>query len=126
MAETLYVATMWFSRGCREVSSKFTIDAEFVKKALDLRAANDRDAIEDWLYDLDEYDALDFSKTALLRELVAGFFMPTATYSYDEVDSPEGLAVETEEQLFGVGSTKEAASAALLRLLDASNCNDDW
>jgi hypothetical protein len=124
----LFVAEKWFSRGY-DGTNTYKIDAELVKKAIELRSVEDDDIVSEWLEGIDREDlGLPFSAILMLSEIARGgwAFDPNAEYKYDDVVTEDGLGVETEEQLFGIGATKGAAKAALMRLLAGDLNEGGW
>jgi hypothetical protein len=119
--EQLVVVEKWFTRQA-EGSATFTIDAELVKKAISFQESGDINSAYDWIDNLEEHHkqfGITFSAITMLNKLVqqGGEFGDVATENGLAVETEERLDSCSEKQLFGIGTTKAAAEAALRRLV---------
>jgi hypothetical protein len=127
----LFVAEKWFSRGY-DGTNTYKIDADLIKRAIELRTSGDEEDCDEWLERIEELcggdNDLPYSAMTMLSELArSGWsFNPDVTYNYDDVATENGLGIETEEQLYGIGTTKKAAKAALTKLLAGELNEGGW
>lgn len=125
MSKQLYVAEKWFSRGETGTTTS-RINREDVEKAIAMQTANEDD-LEDWKESLYERSDLYWSAAAMLSEIAhSTFIVNRKPYTVEQLNDANGIAVESEESLWGIGATKEAAKTALLCLLANGLNEEDW
>lgn len=119
----IYVIEKWYSRG-DEGTTTFRLTREQVEDALAHQGKTFSD-IEDWREDL--YEKLDYQSASVLSEIACStFLVERPTFTFDQIASENGLGVESEETLWGLGTTKSAAKAALFALLADAPDEEDW